>query len=812
MQPVPEHLTKPPEVRGGERRQRARHSPSTLTYVTLGEDNGGIIANISETGMYVTAGQPLRENFLARISFRVPASDSAIETQGEIVWTSESKKEAGVRFVDLREENRELIRTWVAPARRNGGGSARPAENWREATKQVKLPPPTARTPPPANESASAEPAAPANRDSADAESRAAIPERTSEPFVPREPERIPAAVARSVAASEKDAAPPLAFSGLGPRAWELTEAQRAEFERLFPSENASAAAQEAVARAAEIAATAESQPIAERFAGYAVSAFDASRGETARENFAITDSPAAPPAPAVQSEAAIEHEISEAPPVAHSVPPAATPRTQAQSVWDAPPPMMESAPHVARSAPGDAPASRAAFAGAVPQTPMQSLWDAPPPMMRPIIGGSYDRGFGSTYGAAAEPLRDRRSKSMWSVATVAILVVAACFVLGFLVGPDGVLAWPKVDAARGVVVAELSHLKSAVTGSGSAARPNTGTAPAASSTPAPSVQNAPAAASTIPPAPTGPATGAPILGESAQAAPAAPAPRATPPASENSATDESAPSAGTDSDDTHDGAHTTSPAVPARKRTESVPAAKSNKRDSERREVEAARVAREAEIENERAAAEEYAEERAAANAARGAAQPSAPAVTSEAAKPTASNPPRPETPSAAGTRPSETAPHPATPSAPPESYFPVVAPGAGNVPRLIQLPEERIIDTAAVVIHSHQYVFVPAEPGPESSHALEKLQIGERITKMAPLYPSEAAQKAMGGTVHVRAIIGKDGRVEDVRPINGPLMLITAAVDSILQWRYRPTLLAGLPIEVQEDFTVEFRPLGLH
>jgi outer membrane biosynthesis protein TonB len=68
------------------------------------------------------------------------------------------------------------------------------------------------------------------------------------------------------------------------------------------------------------------------------------------------------------------------------------------------------------------------------------------------------------------------------------------------------------------------------------------------------------------------------------------------------------------------------------------------------------------------------------------------------------------------------------------------------------------------------------------------------------------------MGGTVHVRAIIGKDGRVEDVRPINGPLMLITAAVDSILQWRYQPTLLAGQPIEVQEDFTVEFRPLGLH
>ncbi|MGA9886164.1 MAG: PilZ domain-containing protein, partial [Candidatus Acidiferrales bacterium] len=113
MQPVPEQFTKPPEVRGGERRQRVRHSPSALTYVTLGENNGGIIANISETGMYVTAGQPLRENFFSRLSFKIPQTGGAIETQGEVVWTSESKKEAGVRFVELREESRDLIRKWV---------------------------------------------------------------------------------------------------------------------------------------------------------------------------------------------------------------------------------------------------------------------------------------------------------------------------------------------------------------------------------------------------------------------------------------------------------------------------------------------------------------------------------------------------------------------------------------------------------------------------------------------------------------------------------------------------------------------------
>jgi TonB family protein len=163
---------------------------------------------------------------------------------------------------------------------------------------------------------------------------------------------------------------------------------------------------------------------------------------------------------------------------------------------------------------------------------------------------------------------------------------------------------------------------------------------------------------------------------------------------------------------------------------------------------------------------------------------------------------------PSAPPARTATPAAHPATS---PPSYFPVVAPAAGNVPRLIELPEEKVIDTAAVVIHSHQIVFVPAEPGPESSHKLEKLRIGDRTTKLAPAYPAQAAQKGMGGTVHLRAIIGKDGNVQDVRPINGPISLIPAAVEAIRQWQYRPSLLDQQPIEMQEDFTIEFRPLGV-
>ena len=146
--------------------------------------------------------------------------------------------------------------------------------------------------------------------------------------------------------------------------------------------------------------------------------------------------------------------------------------------------------------------------------------------------------------------------------------------------------------------------------------------------------------------------------------------------------------------------------------------------------------------------------------------------------------------------------------PANPPPSFFPVVPPGAGNLPRLLELPSETIIDTATVVIHSRRFVFVPAEPGPESSHKPKKVRIGERISKVTPTYPAQVAQ-GMNGNVHLRAIIGKDGTVASVRTIDGPTILIPAATDAIRQWRYEPTLLDQQPIEMQEEFTIEFRPL---
>jgi protein TonB len=59
---------------------------------------------------------------------------------------------------------------------------------------------------------------------------------------------------------------------------------------------------------------------------------------------------------------------------------------------------------------------------------------------------------------------------------------------------------------------------------------------------------------------------------------------------------------------------------------------------------------------------------------------------------------------------------------------------------------------------------------------------------------------------TVQLRAIISKDGAVEHLEVISGSPLLVRAATDAVLQWRFRSTLLNGEPVEVQTYFTVVF------
>jgi TonB family protein len=97
-----------------DRRRYPRLAIRTLAYVDLDGGNGGLILNISEDGLAVQAAQVLVESAFPEMRFRLTGSDTWIQTAGKVIWQGASRKEAGIQFVNLSEENRRLIREWIS--------------------------------------------------------------------------------------------------------------------------------------------------------------------------------------------------------------------------------------------------------------------------------------------------------------------------------------------------------------------------------------------------------------------------------------------------------------------------------------------------------------------------------------------------------------------------------------------------------------------------------------------------------------------------------------------------------------------------
>jgi len=78
--------------------------------------------------------------------------------------------------------------------------------------------------------------------------------------------------------------------------------------------------------------------------------------------------------------------------------------------------------------------------------------------------------------------------------------------------------------------------------------------------------------------------------------------------------------------------------------------------------------------------------------------------------------------------------------------------------------------------------------------------------IYQVPPVYPEEAKAIRLSGIVILEVIVGNDGLVNDLRVISGHPNLQSAAIDAVRQWRYKPTLLNGVPVEVMTTVTVNF------
>jgi len=173
-----------------------------------------------------------------------------------------------------------------------------------------------------------------------------------------------------------------------------------------------------------------------------------------------------------------------------------------------------------------------------------------------------------------------------------------------------------------------------------------------------------------------------------------------------------------------------------------------------------------------------------------------------------------------AASTKPEANPPAPATPASPVEA--------ATNRTVLPPLEVEvvagdihRTIRPGTNSVHVELQAGAPPEPMTDAattqnaanltSNAVERVQMSADTTEVVthpvkPGYPLLARQMKVQGSVILRALISKEGTIQDLHVVSGPAILASAAQDAVRQWRFKPHYLGNEPVETQANITVNF------
>lgn len=122
---------------------------------------------------------------------------------------------------------------------------------------------------------------------------------------------------------------------------------------------------------------------------------------------------------------------------------------------------------------------------------------------------------------------------------------------------------------------------------------------------------------------------------------------------------------------------------------------------------------------------------------------------------------------------------------------------------------PEPPVARTPVVSVSFDPYpsILMPKTEKSKKSHQGKSLQMGRLLSRVDPIYPEEARQQSIEGTVRLHTIFNREGVVQSVTSMSGPPMLVPAAMNAVRQWRYSQTILGGQAMETEEDVTVQFR-----
>jgi protein TonB len=140
-------------------------------------------------------------------------------------------------------------------------------------------------------------------------------------------------------------------------------------------------------------------------------------------------------------------------------------------------------------------------------------------------------------------------------------------------------------------------------------------------------------------------------------------------------------------------------------------------------------------------------------------------------------------------GTAPRIKAASPAT-EAPAPSMDGIATPGSGG-----SLPN---------IVNNDANAFRPVL---QSLNISQGVSSGLLVKKVQPTYPRNALSMHVEGAVQLMATISKAGEITTVKVVSGEPMLTRAAADAVKQWKYKPYLLNGEPVEIQTQITINFK-----
>ena len=110
-----------------------------------------------------------------------------------------------------------------------------------------------------------------------------------------------------------------------------------------------------------------------------------------------------------------------------------------------------------------------------------------------------------------------------------------------------------------------------------------------------------------------------------------------------------------------------------------------------------------------------------------------------------------------------------------------------------------------ALIVSGASAYEFIEPQAQPKIAIRCGPVH-GVILKQVTPTYPAEARTKGVQGMVKISVLVGKDGVPSKLRVVSGPPELVSASLEAIKRWRYRPYKLNGEAVPVETSVDVNY------